>query len=91
MGRYEYSSCSEMILDFYLENSDRLKIGHNGRKALYTGIIEIQEDLLMLKIQQSYLKSCQNNFDLQTKDIYANLIEEEELKFLGFIYSNYEN
>ena len=41
----EYSSCSEMILDFYLANSDRLKIEYNGRKAL---------------------------------------------KFLGFIYSNYE-
>lgn len=35
----EYSSCSEMILDFYLANSDRLKIEYNGRKALYTGII----------------------------------------------------
>lgn len=34
-----YSSCSEMILDLYLNNCDKLKIDKKGRKALYTGII----------------------------------------------------
>ena len=35
----DYSSCSEMILDLYLANEDKLKIDKKGRKALFTGII----------------------------------------------------
>ena len=89
----EYSSCSEMILDFYLANSDRLKIEYNGRKALYTGIIgDTGRFAYVDNPTELFKKLPKITFDLQTKDIYANLYrrKEEELKFLGFIYSNYE-
>lgn len=89
----EYSSCSEMILDFYLANSDRLKIEYNGRKALYTGIIGDTGRFAYVDNPTELFKKLPTiTFDLQTKDIYANLYrrKEEELKFLGFIYSNYE-
>lgn len=87
-----YSSCSEMILDLYLANEDKLKIDKKGRKALFTGIIGDTGRFLYVD-NPTYLfeKLYKITFDLETKEIYANMYrrEESELKFLGYIYSNY--
>lgn len=89
----EYASCSEMILDLYLENIDTLKIDQKGRKALYAGIIgDTGRFAYVENPTELFRKLPAITFDLETKSIYANLYrrKEEELKFLGFIYSNYE-
>lgn len=88
-----YTSCSEMILDLYLSNEGTLKIGKVGRKALYTGIIGDTGRFLYIDNPTELFKKLSNiSFDLKTKNIYANLYrrKEEELKFLGYIYSNFE-
>ena len=87
-----YSSCSEMILDLYLANSNKLKIDKQGRKALFTGIIgDTGRFLYIENPTELFEKLSKITFDLETKEIYANMYkrEEEELKFLGYIYSNY--
>lgn len=88
----EYSSCSEMILDLYIAHADKLKIDHKGRKALYTGIIgDTGRFAYVSNPTELYKKLPIITFDLETKEIYSNIYKrkEEELKFLGFIYSNY--
>lgn len=88
----DYSSCSEMILDLYLANSDKLKIDKKGRKALFTGIIGDTGRFLYIENPTNlFEKLSKVTFDLETKEIYANMYrrEEKELKFLGYIYSNY--
>ena len=87
-----YSSCSEMILDLYLANSNKLKIDKQGRKALFTGIIgDTGRFLYIENPTELFEKLSKITFDLETKEIYANMYkrEEEQLKFLGYIYSNY--
>ena len=88
-----YTSTCEMILDLYLTNKDKLKIEKKGRKALYTGIIGDTGRFLYVENPTSIFKKLSEiTFDLETKEIYANMYrrEEEELKFLGYIYSNYK-
>lgn len=88
-----YSSCSEMILDLYLNNSDKLKIDKKGRKALYTGIVgDTGRFLYVENPTELFEKLSKITYDIETKDIYANMYrrEENELKFLGYIYSNYK-
>ena len=88
----DYSSCSEMILDLYLANEDKLKIDKKGRKALFTGIIgDTGRFLYIDNPTKLFEKLYKITFDLETKEIYANMYrrEESELKFLGYIYSNY--
>lgn len=88
----DYSSCSEMILDLYLANEDKLKIDKKGRKALFTGIIgDTGRFLYIDNPTKLFEKLYKITFYLETKEIYANMYrrEESELKFLGYIYSNY--
>ncbi|MEN8075540.1 bifunctional oligoribonuclease/PAP phosphatase NrnA [Clostridioides difficile] len=87
-----YSSCSEMILDLYLSNIEKLKIDKKGRSALFTGIIgDTGRFLYIENPTKLFEKLSKITYDLETKSIYANMYrrEEEELKFLGYIYSNY--
>ena len=87
-----YSSCSEMILDLYLANEDKLKIDKKGRRALFTGIVGDTGRFLYIDNPTNLFdKLSKITFDLETKEIYANMYkrEEAELKFLGYIYSNY--
>ena len=88
-----YSSCSEMILDLYLSNSDKFKIDEKGRKAIYTGIVGDTGRFAYIEDPTELFKKLSNiTYGLETKDIYANMYrrEEKELKFLGYIYSNYK-
>lgn len=88
-----YSSCSEMVLDLYLNNCDKLNIDKKGRKALYTGIIgDTGRFLYVENPTELFKKLSKITYDIETKSIYANMYrrEENELKFLGYIYSNYE-
>ena len=88
-----YTSTCEMILDLYLSNKDKLKIEKQGRKALFTGIIGDTGRFLYVENPTDIFKKLSEiTFDLETKEIYANMYrrEEEELKFLGYIYSNYK-
>ena len=87
-----YSSCSEMILDLFLKNSNKLKIDKHGRKSLFTGIIGDTGRFLYVENPTELFKKLYSiTFDLETKEIYRNMYkrEEKELKFLGYIYSNY--
>lgn len=87
-----YSSCSEMILDLYLTYENKLKIDKEGRRALFTGIIgDTGRFLYVDNPTNLFEKLSKITFDLGTKEIYANMYkrEESELKFLGYIYSNY--
>lgn len=87
-----YSSCSEMILDLYLSNINKLKIDKLGRRALFTGIIgDTGRFLYVDNPTELFEKISKITYDLETKDIYANMYrrEENELKFLGYIYNNY--
>lgn len=87
-----YSSCSEMILDLYLANEDKLKIDKEGRRALFTGIVGDTGRFLYIDNPTNlFEKLSKITFDLETKEVYANMYkrEETELKFLGYIYSNY--
>ncbi|MCI9304485.1 bifunctional oligoribonuclease/PAP phosphatase NrnA [Clostridium sp.] len=87
-----YSSCSEMILDLYLAYENKLKIDKEGRRALFTGIIgDTGRFLYVDNPTNLFEKLSKITFDLETKEIYANMYkrEESELKFLGYIYSNY--
>lgn len=87
-----YSSCSEMILDLYLAYENKLKIDKKGRRALFTGIIgDTGRFLYVDNPTNLFEKLSKITFDLETKEIYANMYkrEENELKFLGYIYSNY--
>ena len=87
-----YSSCSEMILDLYLAYENKLKIDKEGRRALFTGIIgDTGRFLYVDNPTNLFEKLSKITFDLETKKIYANMYkrEESELKFLGYIYSNY--
>lgn len=87
-----YSSCSEMILDLYLAYENKLKIDKKGRRALFTGIIgDTGRFLYVDNPTNLFEKLSKITFDLETKEIYANMYkrEESELKFLGYIYSNY--
>ena len=88
-----YSSCSEMILDLYLANEDKLKIDKKGRRALFTGIVgDTGRFLYVENPTELFKKLSKITYDLETKDIYANMYrrEENERKFLGYIYSNYK-
>ena len=87
-----YTSCSEMILDLYLSNIEKLKIDKKGRSALFTGIIgDTGRFLYIENPTKLFEKLSKVTYDLETKSIYGNMYrrEEEELKFLGYIYSNY--
>ena len=82
-----------MILDLYLSNSDKLKIDEKGRKAIYTGIVGDTGRFAYIEDPTELFKKLSNiTYGLETKDIYANMYrrEEKELKFLGYIYSNYK-
>ena len=88
-----YQSTCEMILDIYLNNMDKLKIEKHGRKSLFTGIIGDTGRFLYVDNPTALFKKLSEiTFDLETKEIYSNMYrrEEEELKFLGYIYSNYK-
>lgn len=88
-----YQSTCEMILDLYLNNKDKLKIEKHGRKSLYTGVIGDTGRFLYVENPTSLFKRlAEITFDLETKDIYSNMYkrEEDELKFLGYIYANYK-
>ena len=74
-----YSSCSEMILDLYLANSNKLKIDKQGRKALFTGIIgDTGRFLYIENPTELFEKLSKITFDLETKEIYANMYKREE-------------
>ena len=82
-----------MILDLYLSNSDKFKIDEKGRKAIYTGIVGDTGRFAYIEDPTELFKKLSNiTYGLETKDIYANMYrrEEKELKFLGYIYSNYK-
>ena len=81
-----------MILDLYLANEDKLKIDKEGRRALFTGIVGDTGRFLYIDNPTNlFEKLSKITFDLETKEVYANMYkrEETELKFLGYIYSNY--
>lgn len=87
-----YSSCSEMILDLYLSNINKLKIDKLGRRALFTGIIgDTGRFLYVDNPTELFEKLSKITYDLETKEVYTNMYrrEENELKFLGYIYNNY--
>ncbi|MGL5379127.1 DHH family phosphoesterase [Clostridium sp.] len=88
-----YTSCSEMILDLYLNSEDKLKISNIGRKALFTGIIGDTGRFLYVENPTNiFNKLSKITYDLNTKDIYLHMYKrkKEELKFLGYIYENFK-
>ena len=88
-----YSSCSEMILDLYLAKKDELNITKVGRKALFTGVIGDTGRFAYLDNPTDIFKKLSEiTFDLETKEIYANMYRrtKDDLKFLGYIYSNFK-
>lgn len=88
-----YTSCSEMILDMYLSNKEKLKISYIGRKALFTGIIGDTGRFLYLdNPTELFKKLSEITYDLSVKDIYANMYKRQkrDLKFLGYIYENFK-
>lgn len=88
-----YTSCSEMILDLYLNSNGKLKISKVGRKALFTGVIgDTGRFLYVEDPTKIFAKLSAITEGLDTKSIYANMYKrkKEELKFLGYIYGNFK-
>lgn len=89
----EYSATCEMLLEFYLTNKDILNITKEGRKGLFAGIIGDTGRFAYLdNPTEMFKKLSEITYDLETKAIYANMYKRQqaELKFLGYIYSNYK-
>lgn len=89
----DYTSCSEMILDLYLNNKDKLKITKAGRKALFTGIISDTGRFAYVdNPTEIFKKLSEITFDLETKEIYSNMYKREknDIKFLGYVYENFK-
>ena len=88
-----YPSCSEMILDLYLANKEELTIDEKGRKALFAGIIgDTGRFLYVSDPTELFAKLANITHGIDTKSVYSNMYKrkEIELKFMGYIYSNYE-
>lgn len=89
----DYTSCSEMILDLYLSNKDKLKITQVGRRALFTGIIgDTGRFAYVDNPTKIFTKLSEITFDLETKEIYSNMYRREktDIKFLGYVYENFK-
>lgn len=89
----EYKSCSEMILDLYLDNRGVFNICDLGIKALYTGIVGDTGRFLYLENPTAlFRKLSEVEFNFNTKEIYMNMYKrsKKELKYLGYIYENFE-
>ncbi|MGL5820781.1 MAG: DHH family phosphoesterase [Sarcina sp.] len=88
-----YKSCSEMILDLYLDNRESLKICDLGIKALYTGIVGDTGRFLYLENPTNLFKKLSEvEFNFNAKDIYMQMYKRSktELKYLGYIYENFK-
>lgn len=88
-----YSSTCEMVLDLYLNNKEKLKISKVGRRALFTGIVGDTGRFVYLDNPSNiFSKLSEITHDIEAKEIYSNLYKrpQENLKFLGYIYSNYK-
>ncbi|MGL4741604.1 MAG: DHH family phosphoesterase [Sarcina sp.] len=89
----EYKSCSEMILDLYLDNREVFKICDFGIKALYSGIVGDTGRFLYLENPTMLFKKLSEvEFNFNAKDIYMNMYKRSkaELKYLGYVYENFE-
>ena len=89
----DYASCSEMILDIYLNNKEELKICDEGIKGLYTGIIgDTGRFMYMENPTGLYKKLGELTFNFNAKEIYSRMYKRsrEEVKFSAYIYGNYK-
>ncbi|WP_297435796.1 bifunctional oligoribonuclease/PAP phosphatase NrnA [uncultured Clostridium sp.] len=88
-----YASCSEMILDIYLNNKEELEISDDGIRGLYTGIVgDTGRFMYMENPTGLYKKLGELTFNFNAKEIYSRMYKRsrEELKFLAYIYENYK-
>lgn len=89
----EYSSCSEMILDLYINSDYKLNISKKGRRALFSGIIGDTGRFEYLDNATELFKKLPIiTYDIEAKEIYSNMYKrsKKELKFLGYIYENFK-
>lgn len=88
-----FSSCCEMIITFYLENKNELKLTENGAKALFYGIVTDTNRFLNPDVSKRtfYLATKLLDFKININEIYSNIYEEKiNIKRLkGYVLSNF--
>ncbi len=88
----ERSSCSEMIVDFYLTFRDELKMSREAATHLYMGIVTDSGRFKYRGVNGDTLRlaGALLDFNIDTEMLYAHLYLEsyENLKFRSAVYEN---
>lgn len=87
-----YATCM-MLMDLVLQSEGRLKFNKKAREALYIGIVADTGRFEHVdNPTELYEKLPKLTYDLDTKPLYEDLYRKtlNEIKFQGYIYSNFE-
>lgn len=88
-----YAATSLMLLDLLLESEGSLQIEREGREALYIGIVADTGRFVYVENPTEIFRKVHHlTYDLNTKPLYAAFYKRKmnEVKFMGYIYSNFE-
>lgn len=89
----EYPATCMMLVDLLIAAGDRLKTTKKAREALYVGIVADTGRFAYLdNPTEVFEKIVHITYDLDAKPLYDALYcrKISEVKFLGYIYSNFE-
>lgn len=88
-----YAAVTEMILDIYRINKDRLKLNTNAARALYSGLLTDTGRFYYDSVTERTLTNAAiaYEFDFDKQDLYSHLYYKSvnEVKFTGFIMKSF--
>ena len=88
-----YPATCMMLIDLLIEAKGRLKISKRGREVLYMGVVaDTGRFEYLSNPTEVFSKLTTITYDLDVTPLYDALYKEcmDEIKFLGYIYTNFE-
>ncbi len=88
-----FASCTEMVIDFYLQNKDKLNMTEDAAKVLYAGLLTDTGRFYFNSVTERTLSHGAEvyKYGFNKQELYANLYYKSiaEMKFSGFLMNNF--
>ncbi|QVK18584.1 bifunctional oligoribonuclease/PAP phosphatase NrnA [Mycoplasmatota bacterium] len=89
-----YAAATEMIIDLYINNKEKLVMTEDAAKVLYAGMLTDTGRFYYNSVSERTLRYGAEvyQFGFDKQDLYANLYYKsiEELKFTGYLMANFQ-
>lgn len=89
-----FASCTEMIIDFYIQNKSKLTMTEEAAKVLYAGILTDTGRFYFNSVTERTFRYGAEvyKYGFNKQELYAKLYYKsiDEMKFTGFLMNNFD-